>query len=263
MSNRVARAVAAAAIATSTLFAATPILASPAHWHWVSGDIRPGLSYGDAGPAVRTLQGDLWHFGFNPGPADGYFGDRTLAALQAFQRRFGLPVTGVLDAATFAKILALGGWGPARGTAAVPADKPATPAPAPASGATGAGVQVSPAEVELLVHLVHAEANTEPLEGQIAVAAVVLNRVKSPLFPNTVRDVIYQPYQFESVGNYFFTTDPPTAQNREAVRRALAGEDPTHGALYFFAPAMTSNAFLWSLIQTAHIGNHIFGVPRS
>ncbi|MBE3590073.1 MAG: cell wall hydrolase [Firmicutes bacterium] len=261
MVQRIARAVAAAAIATATVWS-SPVWAAPAQWHWVSGYIRPGLSYGDAGPAVRTLQGDLWQFGFNPGPADGYFGEQTRAALQAFQRSAGLPATGTLDAATFNKILVTGGWAPGGSATATAADKPSAPATAPTGGMTGAGVQVSPDEVELLVHLVHAEANTEPLEGQIAVAAVVLNRVKSPLFPKTVRDVIYQPYQFESVGNYFFTTDPPTAENREAVRRALAGEDPTHGALYFFAPAKTTNAFLWSLVQTAQIGGHIFGVPR-
>lgn len=86
--------------------------AQAASWIQVTGPIAPGLREGMAGPAVRTLQGDLWHVGLNPGPVDGYFGPRTRAALEAFQKREGLPVTGTLTDATFSRLVAkVLGWG--------------------------------------------------------------------------------------------------------------------------------------------------------
>ncbi|MBE3589664.1 MAG: cell wall hydrolase [Firmicutes bacterium] len=169
---------------------------------------------------------------------------------------------------------------PAEAAAAPEAPSPAAKAAAqrsraqgaPASGRGGAAsggeasaaaerrpvVPVTPAERELLAHLVHAEAGNQPLSGRIAVAAVVLNRVKSGRFGRTVADVIYAPGEFESVGNYYFTSDPPTAEDREAVALALQGVDPSRGALYFFEPSKTWSPFLWSQRLTARIGAHFF-----
>ena len=112
-------------------------------------------------------------------------------------------------------------------------------------------------DIDLLAHLIHAEARGEPYQGQVAVGAVILNRVKSELFPNTVASVIYQPGQYEVVANgqINLTPDPSSL---EAAREAAAGEDPTGGALFFFAPAKTSNAFLWSRALKVVIGNHRF-----
>lgn len=139
--------------------------------------------------------------------------------------------------------------GAAQGAAARPA----------AQRATRAVVPMTPAERELLAHLVHAEAGNQPLSGRVAVAAVVLNRVKSGRFGHTVADVIYAPGEFESVGDYFFTSESPTAEDRKAVDLALEGVDPSHGALYFFEPSKTASPFLWSLTLTARIGAHFFG----
>jgi N-acetylmuramoyl-L-alanine amidase len=111
--------------------------------------------------------------------------------------------------------------------------------------------------VDLLARLITAEAQGEPYEGQVAVGAVVMNRVKSPDFPNTIKEVIYQPYQFEPTLNGWI--DKPAVESAvRAAREAIAGSDPTGGALFFFNPAMTNNAFLWSRPYKTTIGNHRF-----
>lgn len=115
----------------------------------------------------------------------------------------------------------------------------------------------SSADVDLMARLVRAEAEAEPYEGQVAVAAVVLNRVQSSRFPNTVRNVIYQGHQFEPVSNGRIYI-PARDVHVRAVRDAIAGWDPSRGALYFFNPAYTSNSYLWSLTIVARIGNHVF-----
>jgi len=116
---------------------------------------------------------------------------------------------------------------------------------------------ISDEELDLLLHLISAESPDEPLEGQVAVAAVVLNRVESPHFPNTVWDVIMQPRQFSPVWNGQIKRPiVPTAE--EAAMRALRGVDPTNGALYFFNPRRTNDAFLWSLTPLVDIGDHRF-----
>ncbi len=118
-----------------------------------------------------------------------------------------------------------------------------------------AGLSVS--DADLLARLVRAEAQGEPYEGQVAVAAVVFNRVNSSLFPNTISEVVYEPLQFEPVSNRTIYT-PADETARRAVRDAVSGWDPSHGALYFFNPAKTNNSFLWSRPHIITIGNHRF-----
>lgn len=131
-------------------------------------------------------------------------------------------------------------------------------------GADGAGqtkgrVHLSPADRDLLARVVTAEAGGEPYKGQVAVAAVILNRVRSPHFPDTVRGVIMEGggRQFESVliGTAF---QKPTATAYRAVRDAERGWDPTGGALFFFNPAKTKNKFLWGRPHAVTIGRHRF-----
>lgn len=112
-------------------------------------------------------------------------------------------------------------------------------------------------ELYLLARLVYAEAAGEPYEGKVAVAAVVLNRVRSPWFPDTIAGVIYEPWQFSCVGNWMFNSYP-TADCFAAARDALAGWDPTGGALFYFNYHMVSNRWLWSRPFATVIGNHWF-----
>lgn len=111
----------------------------------------------------------------------------------------------------------------------------------------------------LLARLIHAEAEAEPYVGKVAVAAVVLNRVESPKYPNTLAGVMYQPLAFESVANGRVYTNP----NRDSIRAAgdaINGWDPSGGCLFFFNPGKTSNRFIWSRRIITRIGKHAFSL---
>ncbi|MDS1029719.1 cell wall hydrolase [Bacillota bacterium LX-D] len=122
---------------------------------------------------------------------------------------------------------------------------------------TATANKVSTKELTLLAKLVNAESRGEPFEGQVAVAAVVLNRVKSPLFPNTIAGVIYQPGAFTCVtdGQLYLT---PSDTAYKAAKQAIAGWDPTNGALYYWNPAKSTSKWVWSRPITFRIGNHVF-----
>ena len=118
-------------------------------------------------------------------------------------------------------------------------------------------VKVSEREIELLARLVYAEGRGEPFEGQVAIAAVVLNRVAAPGFPKTVREVIYAPNAFSPVKNGRLPSETNETA-RKAVREALQGSDPTNGSLYFFNPSTATSSWIWSREQTVQIANHVF-----
>lgn len=135
-----------------------------------------------------------------------------------------------------------------------------TASEAPAEAAAGnveLRADLSPQEQELLARLVRAEAEGEPYAGKVAVAAVVLNRLEHPDFPNSVPEIVYQYRQFEPVLDGTINI-PARPEDRAAVRDALAGWDPSDGALYFFNPSKTPNAFVWSRPPIKMIGNHRF-----
>ena len=116
---------------------------------------------------------------------------------------------------------------------------------------------VSEQEVNLMANAVYGEARGEPYIGQVAVAAVILNRVESPSFPNTVSGVIFQPGAFTAVadGQIWLT---PNETAKQAVRDALNGYDPTDGCIYYFNPATATSKWIWSRPQVKKIGKHIF-----
>ncbi|MGE5528736.1 MAG: cell wall hydrolase [Patescibacteria group bacterium] len=111
--------------------------------------------------------------------------------------------------------------------------------------------------VELLARLIHAEAGGEPYTGQVAVGAVVMNRLRDPGFPATIAGNVFAPGEFESVSNGYIWTEP-TAENYRAAEEAMAGWDPTGGARYFFNPAETYSAWMWSRPILTQIGGHVF-----
>lgn len=113
----------------------------------------------------------------------------------------------------------------------------------------------------LLARLINAEARGEPYEGQVAVGAVILNRVKSPKFPSTIPAVIYQKDQFSSIkdGQFNVPIEEGSTVYKAAVD-AMNGVDPTNGALYFYNPNKTKNKWLFSLKTTSTIGAHRFAV---
>lgn len=115
-------------------------------------------------------------------------------------------------------------------------------------------------DTELLARVIRAEAEAEPYTGQVAVGAVILNRVQDPDFPNTLAGVIYEPRAFESVSNGMVNR-PPTESARKAANAALSGWDPSGGALFFFNPAKVgANSYVWTRKIIQRIGKHIFAI---
>jgi len=194
------------------------------------------LSRGSRGPEVRELQQRLSSIGVVVGPIDGIYGAKTEAGVRYYQKQRGLRVDGIAGPETIRDLkLVTGG----------------------STNAGGKKVKFTSAEIDLLARCISAEARGEPYLGQVAVGAVIMNRLKSPHFPNTIADIIYQPRAFSSVddGQIYL---PATASAKRAAQEAIAGSDPTYGALYFFNPAKTTNKFIWSRPQIRKIGNHIF-----
>ncbi|GAB4270660.1 cell wall hydrolase [Thermincola ferriacetica] len=115
----------------------------------------------------------------------------------------------------------------------------------------------SRSDLDLLARVVYAEARGEPYEGQVAIAAVILNRVKSPNFPNSIAGVIYEPLAFSCVADGQINLRPDQTAYK-AAQDALSGWDPTGGALYYWNPSTATSKWVWSRIITKKIGNHVF-----
>ncbi len=127
------------------------------------------------------------------------------------------------------------------------------------SADTAAETQRSAGDVQLLARAVNGEARGEVYEGQVAVAAVILNRVKHPSFPNTISGVIYQPGAFTAVSDG--QINEPIAENStvyKACQDAMNGWDPTYGAIYYFNPETATNKWIWSRPLIIQIGKHRF-----
>ncbi|MCF6096609.1 cell wall hydrolase [Thermovorax subterraneus] len=124
--------------------------------------------------------------------------------------------------------------------------------------AAGYLVAARASDIELLARLVSGEAAGEPYIGQVAVAAVVLNRVKSSKFPDSIPEVIYQPRAFESVSNGQIWARNPSRENYNAARDALNGWDPTYGSLFFWNPYKRVSPWIWTRRIITQIGRHVF-----
>ena len=190
------------------------------------------LRRGSRGTAVTELQTRLKRWGYYTGAVDGVFGAKTESAVKAFQRRNGLTPDGVVGERTAAAI--------------------GIRLPSSGSGASGAG-----GDLYLLARLVHGEARGEPYRGKVAVAAVVLNRVKSPSFPNTLAGVIYQSGAFDAVSDGQINL-APDSESINAARDALNGWDPTYGCLYYYNPRTATSRWMLSRPVLLRIGNHAF-----
>lgn len=195
------------------------------------------VKYGSSGQTVRTIQQKLKNWGYYTGSIDGIYGSQTRSAVRYFQQRNGLTVDGVVGAKTAA----------AMGISLKSTSSSST------SGASG----YSSSDVYLLAKLVYAEARGEPYTGQVAVAAVVLNRVKHSSFPNTISGVIYQPYAFTAVDDGQINLEP-NATAKSAARDAMNGWDPSGGCIYYFNPATATSKWIWSRPYVTTIGSHRF-----
>ncbi|MDR0270015.1 spore cortex-lytic enzyme [Paenibacillus sp.] len=215
------------------------------------------LKYGSSGQDIYELQGRLKFLGFYYGKIDGQFGWATLKSVKWFQSEFGMKVDGTVGAKTKLKLYnATKNWQPS-GTTAPSKNVSAGKTSEPMASANTMGLSEN--DLKIMANAVYGESRGEPFEGQVAVAAVILNRVKSPSFPNTVHGVIFQPDAFTAVadGQIWLT---PTEQSRKAVQQALNGWDPTGGCLYYFNPRTATSKWIWTRPQVKTIGQHIFAM---
>ena len=195
--------------------------------------------WGMRGESVRQIQQKLRQWGYFDGAVDGIFGQETYDAVMRFQKKNGLIADGVAGDKTLA---AMG----------ISSGQPSVTA----SASAGSAYQN---EVELLARLIHGEARGEPYVGMVAVGAVVLNRVKSSRFPNTIAGVIYQAGAFDAVSDGQINL-APNEQSRRAARDALNGWDPTGGCLYYYNPATATSKWIWTREVRLNIGDHSFAV---
>ncbi len=138
--------------------------------------------------------------------------------------------------------------------------RPSVAAPGPGTVSPRWVIPVQPGDVDLLARLIEAEAQGEPFTGMVAVGAVVVNRVHSGLFANTVSGVVFEPWAFEAVANGLIWQRTPSAEAYRAARLALAGYDPTGGALYYWNPVTAVSPWVWSRPVITQIGQHVFAV---
>ncbi len=186
-------------------------------------------AHGSSGREVEEIQRVLKEWGLFTNEITGYFGSETQAALMKFQKLNGLPQTGVADQTTLKKM-----------------------------GITiGSIPSATDANVYLLARIISAEGRGETYVGQVAIGAVICNRIEHPSFPDTLQGVIYQDGAFTALVDGQFN-EPISDTAYSAARDALSGWDPSGGAIYYYNPAKTSNAFIYSRPVIKVIGAHRF-----
>ena len=197
--------------------------------------LAENLRYGSRGDKVKELQQKLKRWGYYTGSIDGIFGSGTQAAVKNFQKKNGLTADGIVGPKTAA---ALG-------------------MNLTSSSSSSGSSSSSSGDLYLLARLVHGEARGEPYKGKVAVAAVVLNRVKSSSFPNTIAGVIYQRGAFDAVSDGQINMQPDNESIR-AARDAMNGWDPSNGCLYYYNPKTATSRWMLSRPVLLHIGQHAF-----
>lgn len=190
---------------------------------------------GSQGQEVREIQQRLKDWGYFDGTVDGIFGSQTRNAVIRFQRANGLSADGIVGNSTLEQLGLLRDLSP-----------------------TGGIVTATEEEIRLLAAAINGEGRGEPYEGQVAIGAVILNRVASPKFPNTISGVIYQRGAFDAVADGQINLTPNSSAFR-AARDAVNGWDPTDGALYYWNPATATSQWIWTVPITTRIGRHVFG----
>jgi len=200
------------------------------------------FKYGSKGDYVYVIQDKLKRWGYYKGSIDGVYGYNTYLAVKVFQQKNGLKADGIAGNST---LVSLGIFIPGANTTNTYAN------------VTSSRTTTADENVNLLARLINGESRGEPYEGQVAVGAVVLNRTRDSRFPKTIAGVIYQP------GAFTATVDGQINANIEqasinAARDALNGWDPSGGAIYYFNPAKTTSAWIWSRPLIKIIGKHRF-----
>ena len=187
---------------------------------------------GSRGEEVKKIQTKLKNWGYYSGSVDGVYGWQTESAVKSFQKKNGLTADGIAGTKT---LNAMG----------------------ISSSSSGQSASPNEANIELLARVINGEARGEPYEGQVAVGAVVLNRVDHPSFPNSIAGVVYQKGAFTAVDDGQINA-AMYASSRRAARDALNGWDPTGGAIYYYNPKTATNKWIRTREVICTIGDHVF-----
>ncbi len=238
-------ALAASAVVPATAFAVTRAH-SAADTAQTAAIEAAVLRQGSKGDEVKEVQRRLKQWGYYTGSVDGVFGAATKKAVVAFQKKNGLTADGVVGKSTYAALgmndsyHALDGKSPS------------------GSGGSGSSDYTS-SDLYLMAKAIYAEGRGESYTGQVAIGAVIMNRVKSSSFPNTIAGVIYQKGAFTAVADGQINLEPnQTAYN--AAKDAMNGWDPTYGCLYYYNPAVATSAWIFNRQTVTVIGKHVFAI---
>lgn len=193
--------------------------------------------FGSKGNEVTQIQQKLKAQGFYYGEVDGIYGKNTENAVIKYQQSKGLRIDGIAGSET---LNSLGITSSSDG------------------GSTQPSSTANSNDKYILAKMISAEARGEPFEGQVAVGAVIINRVKHPSFPNTISGVLYESGAFSALTDGQYYNEPIADSAYRAADLAIKGWDPSGGAIYYFNPAKTSNAFMWSRPVLTVIGSHKF-----
>ena len=177
---------------------------------------------------TKLIQEQLANFGYYEGAIDGFYDEGTKDAITEFQKDKGIRQTGIVDATT-----------------AIALELEA--------------VAQTQEDIYLLAKLIHAEARGEPYIGQVAVGAVVLNRIKSDKFPSTIREVIYQPFVFTAVDDGQINLEPDESAYK-AAEDAFSGWDPSYGSLFYYNPVTATSTWIFTRETVTEIGKHVFAL---
>jgi N-acetylmuramoyl-L-alanine amidase len=203
------------------------------------------LRQGSTGSEVKEMQRRLKQWGYYNGSVDGVFGAGTKKAVISFQKKNGITADGVVGLSTYKALGMTSAYNALLGSVG--------------NSSQNSGDKLSDADLYLLAKTIYAEGRGEPYTGQVAIGAVIMNRVRSPQFPNTVSGVVYQRHAFTAVSDGQINLNPDD-KAMKAARDAMNGWDPTGGALYYYNPAVATSAWIFDRQTVTVIGRHVFAI---
>ncbi|WP_136605596.1 cell wall hydrolase [Paenibacillus dokdonensis] len=195
-------------------------------WKADHAEAAPVLTLGSEDPKVSDLQYRLQVLGLYASPLDGKYGPGTEASVKQFQKEHGAVVDGTVGAATWRKLRMY---------------------------------TLSKNDMEIMAKIIYSEARGESYKGQVAVGAVVMNRIQSDEFPDTIQGVVFQKNAFTAVSDGQYGMKPNRTAYRAAID-AVRGWDPTHNSLYYYNPKTATNKWIWTRARTVNIGRHVFAI---
>ena len=201
------------------------------------------LKQGASGSEVKEVQRRLKNWGYYTGAVDGVFGANTKKAVISFQKKNGLTADGVVGASTYKALGMTTSYNSLM----------------QGQSNSNSGAGYNDADLYLLARTIYAEGRGEPYSGQVAIGAVIMNRVRSPQFPNTISGVVYQRHAFTAVSDGQINLTPDD-KAMKAARDAMNGWDPSGGALYYYNPAVATSSWIFDRQTITVIGNHIFAI---